>query len=84
MPPRRDPLQAHQDRVRGMMRSFSEPFGRDPVPRLEEGRGHRHSQGGPSSSPALRQDHMVRGRGLCRKGVCLTWVGFRGGVVIIT
>ncbi|XP_061072164.1 myeloid leukemia factor 1 [Conger conger] len=59
-----DPFGAHNERVRGMMRSFSEPFGRGleegrgPEPRLEEGRGHRHSQGGPSSSLALRQDHM--------------------------
>ncbi|XP_064159400.1 myeloid leukemia factor 1 isoform X2 [Anguilla rostrata] len=54
----RDPFRAHNERVRQMMRSFSEPFGQDPTPRLTDGRGHRPSQGEPSSSLALPQDHM--------------------------
>ncbi|KAJ8368804.1 hypothetical protein SKAU_G00088320 [Synaphobranchus kaupii] len=53
-----DPFQAHNERVRQMMRSFSEPFGRDPVPRLTDGRGGRPREHEPSSSLAMPQDHM--------------------------
>ncbi|XP_051637854.1 myeloid leukemia factor 1 isoform X1 [Manacus candei] len=34
----RDPFAAHHEHVRQMMRSFSEPFGREPFPSLPEGR----------------------------------------------
>ncbi|KAJ8388677.1 hypothetical protein AAFF_G00130860 [Aldrovandia affinis] len=54
-----DPFQAHNDRVRQMMRSFSEPFGRDLMPGLTDGRSRRPSEEGqPNSNLALRQDHM--------------------------
>ncbi|NXA11781.1 MLF1 factor, partial [Sapayoa aenigma] len=33
----RDPFAAHHEHMRQMMRSFSEPFGRDPLPRLRDG-----------------------------------------------
>ncbi|KAL0973014.1 hypothetical protein UPYG_G00197760 [Umbra pygmaea] len=53
-----DPFQAHSERVRQMMRSFSEPFGRDLVPSLTDGRDRcRRAGGQPSTSLALRQDH---------------------------
>ncbi|KAJ8280347.1 hypothetical protein GJAV_G00053470 [Gymnothorax javanicus] len=53
-----DPFRAHNEHMRHMMRSFSEPFGWDPTPRLKDGRGRRPSQEEPSSSLALRQDPM--------------------------
>ncbi|XP_027541208.1 myeloid leukemia factor 1 isoform X2 [Neopelma chrysocephalum] len=34
----RDPFAAHHEHMRQMMRSFSEPFGREPFPSLPEGR----------------------------------------------
>ncbi|NXY15073.1 MLF1 factor, partial [Atrichornis clamosus] len=47
----RDPIAAHHEQMQQMMRSFSEPFGRDPFLSLPEGRerpaerrGHRDSQ----------------------------------------
>ncbi|KAI1893732.1 hypothetical protein AGOR_G00126710 [Albula goreensis] len=54
-----DPFRAHNEHVRQMMRSFSEPFGRDMMPRLTDGRGRRTSQDAqPSSSLMLQQDHQ--------------------------
>lgn len=51
----RDPFQAHNERVRQMMRSFSDPFGRDLSPALTDGRDRgRGNQGQPGSSLALR------------------------------
>ncbi|XP_067102201.1 myeloid leukemia factor 1 isoform X2 [Osmerus mordax] len=54
----RDPFQAHNERMRQMMRSFSDPFGRDFAPsvmdRRDRGRGN---QGQPGSSLALRDGH---------------------------
>lgn len=54
----RDPFQAHNERVRQMMRSFSDPFGRDLAPGLTDGRDRgRGNQGQPGSSLALRDGH---------------------------
>ncbi|NWV07539.1 MLF1 factor, partial [Ptilonorhynchus violaceus] len=52
----RDPLAAHHEHVRQMMRSFSEPFGRDPFLSLPEGEGR------PAERRA-RQDSQVVPRG---------------------
>ncbi|XP_036392755.1 myeloid leukemia factor 1 isoform X1 [Megalops cyprinoides] len=58
----RDPFQAHNERVRQMMRTFSDPFGHDIMPRLTDGRGReprdRGTGGQPGTSMALRQDRM--------------------------
>ncbi|KAM8953135.1 myeloid leukemia factor 1 [Pelodytes ibericus] len=53
-----DPFTAHQEHVRQMMRSFSDPFGRDPFFSITDGRsqGHRGRQG---SQVALREDHRA-------------------------
>ncbi|KAM4772360.1 myeloid leukemia factor 1 isoform 2-T2 [Rhinophrynus dorsalis] len=53
-----DPFTAHQEHVRQMMRSFSDPFGRDPFFSITDGRsqGRRGQQG---SQVALREDHRV-------------------------
>ncbi|XP_077146792.1 myeloid leukemia factor 1 isoform X2 [Ranitomeya variabilis] len=53
-----DPFTAHQEHVRQMMRSFSDPFGRDPFFSITDGRssGWRGQQG---SQVALREDHRV-------------------------
>ncbi|KAM4895209.1 myeloid leukemia factor 1 isoform 3-T3 [Sylvia borin] len=48
----RDPLAAHHEHMRQVMRSFSEPPGRDPFPRLPEGRAR-----------AGRRDTRVEPRG---------------------
>ncbi|XP_066565440.1 myeloid leukemia factor 1 isoform X2 [Amia ocellicauda] len=51
-----DPFRAHSEHVRQMMRSFSEPFGRDPFPSVTDGRaGDR--RGNLHSSTALREGH---------------------------
>ncbi|XP_063772209.1 myeloid leukemia factor 1 isoform X4 [Pseudophryne corroboree] len=51
-----DPFTAHQEHVRQMMRSFSDPFGRDPFFSITDGRSHgRRGQHG--SQVALREDH---------------------------
>ncbi|KAM9316033.1 myeloid leukemia factor 1 isoform 1-T1 [Gastrophryne carolinensis] len=53
-----DPFRAHQEHVRQMMRSFSDPFGRDPFFSITDGRSHgRRVQNG--SQVALREDHRV-------------------------
>lgn len=62
---RRDPFQAHNERVRHMMRSFSEPFGGHFghfMPSLTDGRdwGRGPAPGQPSSSVALQNEHRVR------------------------
>ncbi|XP_053315332.1 myeloid leukemia factor 1 isoform X2 [Spea bombifrons] len=51
-------LTAHQEHVRQMMRSFSDPFGRDPFFSITDGRspGQRGRQG---SQVALREDHRA-------------------------
>ncbi|XP_068137012.1 myeloid leukemia factor 1 isoform X2 [Hyperolius riggenbachi] len=49
-----DPFRAHQEHVRQMMRSFSDPFGRDPFFSITDGR-----RGQNSSQVALREDHRV-------------------------
>ncbi|XP_077146793.1 myeloid leukemia factor 1 isoform X3 [Ranitomeya variabilis] len=55
---RLDPFTAHQEHVRQMMRSFSDPFGRDPFFSITDGRssGWRGQQG---SQVALREDHRA-------------------------
>ncbi|XP_029570290.1 myeloid leukemia factor 1 isoform X3 [Salmo trutta] len=54
----RDPFQAHNTHVQQMMRSLSEPFGRDFMPSLTGGcdRG-RVARGQPNTSMALQEDH---------------------------
>ncbi|XP_010869800.2 myeloid leukemia factor 1 isoform X2 [Esox lucius] len=53
-----DPFQAHNERVRQMMRSFSEPFGREFVPSLTDGLDRpRVVARQPNPSLALRADH---------------------------
>ncbi|XP_041418212.1 myeloid leukemia factor 1 L homeolog isoform X4 [Xenopus laevis] len=51
-----DPFIAHQEHVRQMMRSFSDPFGRDPFLSITDGRS-RGRRGQPGSQVALREDH---------------------------
>uniref|UniRef100_A0A8C7T3V8 Myeloid leukemia factor 1 n=1 Tax=Oncorhynchus mykiss TaxID=8022 RepID=A0A8C7T3V8_ONCMY len=54
----RDPFQAHNTRVQQMMRSFSEPFGRDFMPSLTGGRERGHVSGGQlNTSMVPREDH---------------------------
>ncbi|NXR65492.1 MLF1 factor, partial [Rhadina sibilatrix] len=55
----RDPFAAHHEHMRQMLRSFSEPLGRDPFPRLPEGReraapGRADGRARPDSQVALR------------------------------
>ncbi|XP_020509592.1 myeloid leukemia factor 1 [Labrus bergylta] len=53
-----DPLRAHREHMRQMMRSFSEPFGGSSVPSLMDGRNcGRDMIEHPSSSQPLRDDH---------------------------
>ncbi|XP_075058161.1 myeloid leukemia factor 1 isoform X2 [Mixophyes fleayi] len=53
-----DTFTAHQEHVRQMMRSFSDPFGRDPFFSITDGRSHgRRGQHG--SQVALREDHRT-------------------------
>ncbi|CAB1347510.1 unnamed protein product [Coregonus sp. 'balchen'] len=53
-----DPFQAHNTHVQQMMRSFSEPFGRDFMPSLTGGHDRgRVARGQPNTSMALREDH---------------------------
>uniref|UniRef100_A0A8C5W6D9 Myeloid leukemia factor 1 n=1 Tax=Leptobrachium leishanense TaxID=445787 RepID=A0A8C5W6D9_9ANUR len=54
----RDPFTAHQEHVRQMMRSFSDPFGRDPFFSITDGRTPGH-QGRQGSQVALREDHRT-------------------------
>ncbi|XP_041418210.1 myeloid leukemia factor 1 L homeolog isoform X2 [Xenopus laevis] len=53
-----DPFIAHQEHVRQMMRSFSDPFGRDPFLSITDGRS-RGRRGQPGSQVALREDHRA-------------------------
>uniref|UniRef100_A0A8C5PHB1 Myeloid leukemia factor 1 n=1 Tax=Leptobrachium leishanense TaxID=445787 RepID=A0A8C5PHB1_9ANUR len=53
-----DPFTAHQEHVRQMMRSFSDPFGRDPFFSITDGRTPGH-QGRQGSQVALREDHRA-------------------------
>ncbi|XP_075717658.1 myeloid leukemia factor 1 isoform X1 [Rhinoderma darwinii] len=57
-----DPFTAHQEHVRQMMRSFSDPFGRDPFFSITDGRSHGR-RGQQGSQVALREDH--RASSLC-------------------
>ncbi|CAL8235241.1 unnamed protein product [Boreogadus saida] len=54
-----DPFQAHNDRVRQMMRSFSDPFGGSPfMPSLTDCREQRRgSAAPPGTSLTLRDEH---------------------------
>ncbi|XP_017686910.1 PREDICTED: myeloid leukemia factor 1 [Lepidothrix coronata] len=60
----RDPFAAHHEHMRQMMRSFSEPFGREPFPSLPEGRdrGERalERRARPDSRLAPRGTRRVR------------------------
>ncbi|XP_075426684.1 myeloid leukemia factor 1 isoform X7 [Ascaphus truei] len=51
-----DPFTAHQEHVRQMMRSFSDPFGRDPFLRITDGRSQGR-RGHNDSQVSLREDH---------------------------
>ncbi|KAM9443152.1 myeloid leukemia factor 1-like isoform 1-T1 [Salvelinus alpinus] len=53
-----DPFQAHNTHVQQMMRSLSEPFGRDFMPSLTGGCDRGRVAGGqPNTSMALQEDH---------------------------
>ncbi|XP_066508544.1 myeloid leukemia factor 1 isoform X2 [Hoplias malabaricus] len=53
-----DPFQAHNERIRNMMRSFSDPFGHGLMPSITDGRDRgRRGEGQPSSNLDLRSDH---------------------------
>ncbi|XP_075426679.1 myeloid leukemia factor 1 isoform X2 [Ascaphus truei] len=53
-----DPFTAHQEHVRQMMRSFSDPFGRDPFLRITDGRSQGR-RGHNDSQVSLREDHRA-------------------------
>ncbi|XP_066508545.1 myeloid leukemia factor 1 isoform X3 [Hoplias malabaricus] len=56
-----DPFQAHNERIRNMMRSFSDPFGHGLMPSITDGRDRgRRGEGQPSSNLDLRSDHRIR------------------------
>ncbi|XP_012670951.2 myeloid leukemia factor 1 isoform X1 [Clupea harengus] len=48
-----DPFQAHNERVRQMMRSFSDPFGHGLMPSLTDGTNRAQ----PQSNMALQENH---------------------------
>uniref|UniRef100_A0AAQ4Q8Z6 Myeloid leukemia factor 1 n=1 Tax=Gasterosteus aculeatus aculeatus TaxID=481459 RepID=A0AAQ4Q8Z6_GASAC len=53
-----DPLRAHREHMRQMMRSFSEPYGGPVMPSIMDGRNYaRDMSEHPSSSLALRGEH---------------------------
>ncbi|KAM6932596.1 myeloid leukemia factor 1 [Lycodopsis pacificus] len=53
-----DPMRAHREHMRQMMRSFSEPYGGPTVPSIMDGRNcGRDMSEHPSSSLALRGEH---------------------------
>ncbi|XP_076002444.1 myeloid leukemia factor 1 [Genypterus blacodes] len=53
-----DPFRAHNEHMRQMTRSFSDPFGGHFMPSLTDGRNHGCNLAGqPGSSLALRDDH---------------------------
>lgn len=57
----RDPFRAHNEHMRHMMRSFSEPFGGHFMPSITDGRDRgRRMPGQPSTALALRDEHRVR------------------------
>ncbi|NXR43921.1 MLF1 factor, partial [Hippolais icterina] len=62
----RDPFAAHHEHMRQMMRSFAEPFGREPFLSLQEGRERaaRRAEGRaqPGSQVALRDPRRVNFR----------------------
>nr|XP_014347574.1 PREDICTED: myeloid leukemia factor 1 isoform X2 [Latimeria chalumnae] len=58
-----DPFRAHREHVRQVMRSFSDPFGRDPFFSATDGRERASDQRG-SSQMALRDDHRGMSRSL--------------------
>lgn len=67
----RDPFAAHHEHMRQMMRSFSEPFGRDPLLRLPEGGARAEGRAlegraQPDSQVALRGSARVSGQGCSR------------------
>lgn len=60
-----DPIRAHRDHMRHMMRSFSEPFGGPFLPSLTDGRNRsRDMAEQSSSSQALRGQHRDMSRSL--------------------
>ncbi|NWW17507.1 MLF1 factor, partial [Falcunculus frontatus] len=63
----RDPFAAHHEHMRQMMRSFSEPFGRDPFLSLSEG-GERPA--GRRAERRAQRDSQVAVRGSPRQDAC--------------
>lgn len=57
--PLRGPFQAHNEGVRQMMRSFSDPSGRDLMPMLTDGRGRLRAEAHANRNLALSEDHRV-------------------------
>ncbi|XP_062408980.1 myeloid leukemia factor 1 isoform X1 [Sardina pilchardus] len=57
-----DPFQAHNERVRQMMRSFSDPFGHGLMPSLTDGRSRVPTQTQPQPNGALQENQNPRGR----------------------
>ncbi|XP_038602017.1 myeloid leukemia factor 1 isoform X2 [Tachyglossus aculeatus] len=53
----REPFSTHHERVRQMMRSFSDPFGRDSFLSLADRGRARHHKGRDNSEVALRGNH---------------------------
>ncbi|ROL41943.1 Myeloid leukemia factor 1, partial [Anabarilius grahami] len=56
-----DPFQVHHERMRQMMRGFSDPFGQGFMPSITDGR-HRGNRGAgpPNTSPNRRSDRPGR------------------------
>ncbi|KAG9278533.1 myeloid leukemia factor 1 isoform X1 [Astyanax mexicanus] len=53
-----DPFQAHNEHIRQMMRSFSDPFGHSFMPSITDGRDRgRRRESHPGNSVAIHNDH---------------------------
>ncbi|XP_063264543.1 myeloid leukemia factor 1 isoform X2 [Prinia subflava] len=74
----RDPFAAHHEHMRQMMRSFSEPFGREPFLRLPEGRD-RAAPG--RADPARQEPPAVRGARRATSFSLMPFAGFGRGDV---
>ncbi|XP_056354418.1 myeloid leukemia factor 1 isoform X1 [Oenanthe melanoleuca] len=71
----RDPFAAHHEHMRQMMRSFSEPFGRDPFLSLPEGRERPRAEGRAQQGSQV----ALRGPGRATSFSLMPFAGFGRG-----